>query len=94
LGTQNPQVASDHGQLDASQVVDSQFVEPGADRPVLLQPADALLDRRPLPVQGRIEPVPAVVGPLVLAVRDDGTDPKPPEREGEMGSIRVKARPR
>jgi len=69
----------DHRQLHGRQVVDGELVEARRQCPALLEPADALLHHRPAAVGLPIEPRPAVVGPLVLAARDDRPDAVPPQ---------------
>src|SRR5437762_4604415 len=51
--------------------VDGQLLEPGRDTPALLEPAGALFDGATAAVGAAIELMSAIVGPLVLAARDD-----------------------
>ena len=73
----------DHRQLHCCEVVECQLVEARRHRSALLQPADALLDHRPTLVRLPVKLDPAIVGPLVLATRDDGLDPVPPQPKAD-----------
>src|SRR5436305_15350687 len=82
-GGEQPEVALDHRKFYRCKVVDRELVEPRRYRPALLQPADALLHHRPTLVRLLVELDPPVIGPLVLAPRDDRLDTVPAQPEAD-----------
>jgi hypothetical protein len=77
----NAKVTPDDCEFDHGQKVDRQFLESGPDATALLQPADAAFNDMPLPVQRFVEVQGAslMLSPLVIALRNDGSDAVPPQ---------------